>query len=72
MSEGSSHEHQESGFYKGLFYGIVLGIGAVWFFGTKEGKKLKEDLLAKGQAFLENETSTEDEDEVPELPASKP
>ncbi len=44
--------HNDNGFHKGLFYGVVLGVGLVWFLGTKEGKKVKEELLDRGENFL--------------------
>ncbi len=47
-----NHNHNENNFYKGLFYGVVLGLGLVWFLGTKEGKKVKEELLSKGEEFI--------------------
>lgn len=47
-----NHNHNENNFYKGLFYGVVLGLGLVWFLGTKEGKKVKEELLNKSEEFI--------------------
>jgi hypothetical protein len=47
-------------FYKGLFYGLLLGVGLVWFLGTKEGKKLKEQLSDKGEDFIEKTKETID------------
>ncbi len=52
MSEDKHHNHGENNFYKGLFYGVVLGLGLVWFLGTKEGRKVKGDLLSKGEEFI--------------------
>ncbi len=47
-----SESHNDGGFHKGLFYGMILGVGLVWFLGTKEGKKVKEELLDRGENFL--------------------
>lgn len=52
MSNLSEKENHEAGFYKGLFYGVVLGVGLIWFLGTKEGKKVKEELLDRGENLL--------------------
>ena len=40
-------------FYKGLFFGVLLGVGLIWFLGTKEGEKLKKELGEKGDEFLD-------------------
>lgn len=53
-----SDSHGDSGFHKGLFYGVLLGIGLVWFLGTKEGKKIKENLLENGEDFLNRASET--------------
>ena len=45
-------------FHKGLFYGVLLGIGLVWFLGTKEGKKIKEQVLSGGEEFLNKASET--------------
>lgn len=52
MSQDQSN-HEDGNFYKGLFFGLLLGVGLVWFLGTKEGKKLKEQLSEKGEEFVE-------------------
>ncbi len=46
-------DHHEEGFYKGLVFGLLLGVGLVWFLGTKEGKKFKEELSGKGEEFID-------------------
>ncbi len=45
-------------FHKGLFYGVLLGIGLFWFLGTKEGKKIKDEMLSGGEDFLNKATKT--------------
>jgi len=52
MSDSEIKNHQEGHFYKGLFYGVVLGLGLAWFFGTKSGQKLKHELLSKGEEII--------------------
>jgi hypothetical protein len=50
-----NHEnHSESHFYRGLIFGAVLGIGLVYFLKTKEGQKVKRQLLGKGEELLED------------------
>lgn len=53
-----SENHNDGGFHKGLFYGMLLGIGVVWFLGTKEGKKIKEEILSGGEDFLNKASET--------------
>lgn len=48
-----NYEDEDGKFYKGLFYGALLGIGLVWFLGTKEGKKIKKQITEKGEEFVE-------------------
>ena len=43
----------DGNFYKGLFFGVLLGVGLIWFLGTKEGEKLKKELGEKGDEFLD-------------------
>lgn len=31
-----------------------MGLGVVWFLGTKEGKKLKEDISERGEELLDS------------------
>ncbi len=76
MNHNPQNINQEDGnFYKGLFFGLIFGIGLVWFLGTKEGKQLKEQLSSKGEEFVErgkesidkvlSEGFVEDEQNIP-------
>lgn len=47
-----SENNNDNGFSKGLIYGLVLGVGIAWLFGTKEGKKLKNEILEKGESVI--------------------
>lgn len=54
-----SHNHNfnegsEGHFYKGLFFGLVLGVGLVYFLKTKEGQRLKQELLSSGEELLDD------------------
>lgn len=51
-------DNNDGGFHKGLFYGVLLGIGLVWFLGTKEGKKVKEEVLSAGEDLLGQASET--------------
>ena len=68
MSDPNHDDHNGNNFYKGLFYGVVLGLGLVWFLWTKEGRKAKEELLSKGEEFINQAgkkiESLPDEDEA--------
>lgn len=46
-------DNAEGHFHKGLFYGVVLGLGLAWFFGTNEGKNLKNELFERGENLIE-------------------
>lgn len=64
-----SDQNNDGGFHKGLFYGMILGVGLVWFLGTKEGKKIKDELLNRGQNLLDQaenklETALEENSET--------
>lgn len=56
-----SHNHHEQGseshFYKGLFFGLVVGVGLAYFLRTKEGQEVKKQLFGKG-GDLVDEIST--------------
>lgn len=61
----SDKSNGEDGFYKGLVYGALLGLGLAWFINTKEGKKFKKQINAKSEEFLDKtkeriETALED------------
>ena len=50
----------DGNFYKGLFFGVLLGIGLIWFLGTKEGEKLKKELGEKSEEFLDKAKESAD------------
>ena len=51
----SYHEHgnSESHFYKGLFFGAILGVGLAYFLRTKEGQEVKRQLLGKSEDLID-------------------
>lgn len=59
-SQGSN-EH-EGHFYKGLFFGLLLGVGLIWFLNSDSGKKLTRDLRKKIDEALAVEPGMEDLD----------
>lgn len=48
-----SHGGDDGKFFKGLFFGALLGVGLIWFLGTKEGKKIKKQVTEKGEEFVQ-------------------
>ena len=50
---GYSHGAEEAKLCNGLFFWILLGVGLIWFLGTKEGKKIKKQITEKGEEFVE-------------------
>jgi len=53
MRMSKDHDNSEDGFYKGLVFGALIGVGLIWFLGTKEGKKVKKQISEKGEEFIE-------------------
>lgn len=47
MSDGNYHD--ERGFWPGFFLGGLLGAALIFLLGTKEGKKIAQDLQEKGE-----------------------
>jgi hypothetical protein len=49
-----NHEqHSEGHFYRGLFYGVILGVGIAYFLRTKEGQKIKNELFSSGERLID-------------------
>jgi len=77
----SNNKENEGSFYKGLFFGLLLGVGLIWFMGTPTGKefvkrarKRIDETLAVGpgmEDYEEGETSAAPEPE-PKSTASSP
>jgi hypothetical protein len=60
------HNHSgesEGHFYKGLFFGAILGVGLVWFFGTKSGKELIKTARKRIDEAISMEPGMEDYEE---------
>ena len=53
MSADHQH-HSEGHFFKGLFFGLIIGVGVTYFLRTKEGQRVKKELLGSGQELLED------------------
>jgi hypothetical protein len=61
----------EDNLYKGLFFGLLLGVGLVWFMGTPTGKDLVKTARKRIDELLSSEPGTEDyDDEATEVPES--
>lgn len=63
------HKDQEGHFYKGLFFGLLIGIGTVWFINSEGGKDLVKKARNKIDEALKMEPGREDYDFVDETPA---
>lgn len=46
------NESNDGHFHRGLFYGILIGLGVAWLFGTSEGKKLRNQIVNKSEELL--------------------
>lgn len=62
------HQDQEGHFYKGLFFGLLIGIGTVWFINSEGGKDLVKKARNKIDEALKMEPGMEDYDLVDEAP----
>jgi len=47
-----THHKPTTSFLNGVFLGAIIGAGAFFLLGTKEGKKSREKLLKKGKKVL--------------------
>lgn len=47
------HQHSEGHFFKGLFFGLIIGVGVTYFLRTKEGQRVKHELLGTGQELFD-------------------
>ncbi|HEX7456691.1 MAG TPA: hypothetical protein VF303_04475 [Candidatus Nanoarchaeia archaeon] len=70
LNHHPSNEH-ESHFYKGLFFGLLLGVGLVWFLNSEGGKELVKTARKKIDAALAGELGIEDYD-IEDLETSDP
>ena len=62
-----NHDHElkkehEGHFYKGLFFGLLIGVGLVWFINNEGGKELVKTARKKIDAALAGEPGMEDYD----------
>lgn len=57
MSHNHEHQGNEGHFFKGLFFGVVLGVGLAYFLRTKEGQKVKKELFSAGGEMLDDFSS---------------
>jgi hypothetical protein len=72
--ENHNHEpknEHEGHFYKGLFFGILIGVGLVWFLNSEGGKELVKTARKKIDAALAGEPGMEDYD-IEDLETSEP
>jgi hypothetical protein len=68
--EGEHKEHEGS-FYKGLFWGLIAGVGLLWFLNSDEGKRVVERLKDKLDETLGSATVPEDEEDDLEIGISQ-
>jgi len=70
-NHNSKNEH-EGHFYKGLFFGLLIGAGMAWFLNSESGKELVKTARKKVDEALAAEPGLEDYDEdMVEPPQSK-
>lgn len=63
--ENHNHEpknEHEGYFYKGLFFGLLIGVGLVWFLNSEGGKELVKTARKKIDATLAGEPGMEEYD----------
>lgn len=64
--ENQNHDHEGS-FHKGLFWGLIAGVGLIWFLNSEEGKKMVDKLKNKLDETLSSITTPEDEEDPLEI-----
>ena len=56
MAENKYEENNQEGhFYKGLFFGLLVGVGLVWFLNSEGGKEIVKKTRRKIDAALAEE-----------------
>lgn len=53
MSDCKCNSGENKGFWSGLFLGGLLGAGLIVFLQTKEGKKIAQELMEKGEELTD-------------------
>ena len=61
-NHNSKNEH-EGHFYKGLFFGLLIGAGMIWFLNSEGGRELVKTARKKFDEALAAEPGLEDYDE---------
>ena len=66
----NNHSESEGHFYKGLFFGVILGVGLIRFLGSKTGKELIKTARKRIDEAISMEPGIEDyeEEEASESP----
>ncbi len=61
MVESKYEENNQEGhFYKGLFFGLLIGVGLVWFLNSESGKEIVKKARKKLDEALAEEPGTAD------------
>ena len=61
----NDHGHDSEGnFYKGLFFGALIGVGLVAFLNTKTGKEVVKNVRKRVDEAFETEIIVDDYEEV--------
>ncbi|OGY30426.1 MAG: hypothetical protein A3F35_01735 [Candidatus Woykebacteria bacterium RIFCSPHIGHO2_12_FULL_45_10] len=47
------NEEPSGEIFKGLFFGLLLGLGLAWFLATEEGEEIKKKLRKEGGEILD-------------------
>lgn len=63
MEKDKKNQEQEGHFYKGLFFGALIGIGLFWFLQSESGKSLINRAKNKLDESLSTDPSEIDMDE---------
>ena len=61
MAENKYEEsNQEGHFYKGLFFGLLIGVGLIWFLNSEGGKEIVKKARKKLDEALAEEPAAAD------------
>ena len=75
MENQANHNNKdhEGHFYKGLFFGLILGVGLIWFLNSDTGKDLVKQTRKRIDEALATEPGMKDyeEEENPAAPKSE-
>ena len=67
-----NNNENEGHFYKGLFFGVLIGVGLIWFLNSETGRRFVKTARKRMDEALSTEPGLEDYEEEAEVTNSEP